>query len=196
MILQILNIEFPFSNLKNITNVSIMNIENKIKEQRLALALNKNFFGPQGKLSIICQMFGNSIIEDYFGRDQTDLVYGDIEEKNQFETFSEDHTSCLLGYFYDGVNLGNHLEIKYLINENEIKLYYKGYVKYHELSNDLLSYIPEKEWESSVEAIFIRSIERLKKVNEEKLQKKNASVERMEKELIDKIRSKWGDDLI
>ena len=196
MILQILNIEFPFSNLKNITNVSIMNIENKIKEQRLALALNKNFFGPQGKLSIICQMFGNSIIEDYFGRDQTDLVYGDIEEKNQFETFSEDHTSCLLGYFYDGVNLGNHLEIKYLINENEIKLYYKGYVKYHELSNDLLSYIPEKEWESSVEAIFIRSIERLKKVNEEKLQKKNASVERMEKELIDKIISKWGDDLI
>jgi len=196
MILQILNIEFPFSNLKNITNVSIMNIENKIKEQRLALALNKNFFGPQGKLSIICQMFGNSIIEDYFGRDQTDLVYGDIEEKNQFETFSEDHTSCLLGYFYDGINLGNHLEIKYLINENEIKLYYKGYVKYHELANELLSYIPEKEWESSVEAIFIRSIERLKKVNEEKLQKKNASVERMEKELIDKIRSKWGDDLI
>jgi hypothetical protein len=196
MILQILNIEFPFSNLKNITNVSIMNIENKIKEQRLALALNKNFFGPQGKLSIICQMFGNSIIEDYFGRDQTDLVYGDIEEKNQFETFSEDHTSCLLGYFYDGVNLGNHLEIKYLINENEIKLYYKGYVKYHELSNDLLSYIPEKEWESSVESIFIRSIERLKKVNEEKLQKKNASVEKMQKELIDKIRSKWGDDLI
>lgn len=176
--------------------VFIMNIENKIKEQRLAEAINKDLFGPQGKLSIICQMFGNPIIEDVFGGDQTDLIYFDAEEENDIKTFSEDHTSYLLGYFYDGVNLGNHLEIKYLINEAEIKLYHKGYVKYHEISNELLSYLPEKEWESYIDNIFIKSREKLKKINEDKLKIQDINTEKMQKDLIDKIRSKWGNDFI
>lgn len=174
--------------------VFIMNVENKIKEQRLAEAINKDLFGPQGKLSIICQMFGNPIIEDVFGADQTDLVYFDIEEEDKMKTFSTDHTSYLLGYFYDGINLGNGLEIKYLLNESEIKLYHRGYVKYHELSNELLAYIPEKEWENYINSIFLKSREKLKKINEEKLKIQDLQTEKMKKDLIEKIRSKWGNE--
>lgn len=171
-----------------------MNIENKIKEQRLAEATNKDFFGSQGKLSVICQMFGNPIIEDVFGGDQTELSFYNTEDEDTINIFSEDHQTFLLGYFYDGVNLGNNLEIKYLIQESEIKLYYKGYVKYHEIANELLTYIPEKEWESYIDVIFIKSREKLKKINEEKLKIQDLKTDKMKKDLIDKIRSKWGTD--
>ena len=176
--------------------VYIMNIENKIKEKRLAEALNKDFFGPQGKLSVICQVLGDPIIEDFFDGDQSELLYFNVEEENEAKTFSEDHMTSLLGYFYDGLNTGNHLEIKYLIQENEIKLYHKGYLKYHELANELLSYIPEKEWESYIDNIFIKSREKLKHINIQKLKEQDLRAEKMKKDLIDKIRSKWGNDLI
>lgn len=173
-----------------------MNVENKIKEQRLAEAINKDLFGAQGKLSVICQMFGNPIIEDVFGGDQTELSFYNTDEEDNIKTFSEEHQTFLLGYFYDGVNLRNNLEIKYLIQESEIKLYHKGYVKYHEIANELLVYTPEKEWENCIDTIFVKSKEKLKKINEEKLKIQDLKTEKMKKDLIDKIRSKWGNDWI
>ena len=173
-----------------------MNIENKIKEQRLAEAINKDLFGAQGKLSVICQMFGNPIIEDVFGGDQTELSFYDTDEEDNIKTFSEEHQTFLLGYFYDGVNLGNKIEIKYLIQESEIKLYHKGYVKYHEIANELLAYTPEKEWENYIDTIFVKSKEKLKNINEEKLKIQDLKTDKIKKDLIDKIRSKWGNDWI
>jgi len=152
-----------------------MDINNKIKEQRTVQAINKDLMGSQGKIALICQAFVEPIIYDNEISDSENYLnindgFYDFDE-SEIKTFSENHSSYQIGFWYDGINLGNGIEIKFLIHENEIKLYHKGSLKYHEESNNLIVYNPNGDWEKTLESLYFvakkRIIEKNKKILEE-----------------------------
>lgn len=175
-----------------------MDINNKIKEQRTVQAINKDLMGSQGKIALICQAFGEPIIYDNEISDSENYLnindgFYDFDE-SEIKTFSENHSSYQIGFWYDGINLGNGIEIKFLIHENEIKLYHKGSLKYHEESNNLIVYNPNGDWEKTLESLYFVAKKRIIEKNKKILEENQTIKEKEKKNLIDDIRKNWGDD--
>jgi hypothetical protein len=173
-----------------------MDINNKIKEQRTVQAINNDLMGSQGKIALICQAFGEPIIYDNDISDAESLLnindgFYDFDESG-IKTFSENHSSYQIGLWYDGLKSGNGLEIKFLNHENEIKLYYKGYLKYHEESNNLLIYNPDGDWEKIVESIYFVAKKKIIEMNKKTLQENEVFKEKQKEKLIEEINKNWG----
>lgn len=177
-----------------------MEIQNKIKEQRTVEAIKKDFMGSQGKLAIICKAFGspiiydNSVFEEANTLDIDDGFYD--KEENEVETFEEGHVSYEIGYWYDGVNLGNGLEIKFLFYESEIKLYYKTYIRYHEISNTLISYNTDGDWEKIIDDLYYHAKNKIIENNKKTIEENKLIKEKNNKNLIDEIRKNWGSEFL
>lgn len=177
-----------------------MEIQNKIKEQRTVEAIKKDFMGSQGKLAIICKAFGspiiydNSVFEEANTLDIDDGFYD--KEESEVETFEESHVSYEVGYWYDGVNLGNGLEIKFLFYESEIKLYYKSYMRYHEISNTLVSYNTDGDWEKIIDDLYYHAKMKIIENNKKTIEGNKLIKEKNNKNIIDEIRKNWGSDFV
>ena len=79
-----------------------------------------------------------------------------------------------LGWFFDGLNRGIHLEIKCLSEEGRLTVRYKGYQVYDESAGELLSYNPNEDWEKHVNKLFeTAKIKEQKTKKEEKKLPKN-----------------------
>lgn len=177
-----------------------MDIQNKIKEQKTVEAINKDLMGSQGKLAMICHAFGDPIIYDSESSEIENILniddgFYDIDE-NEIKTFSENHLSYEIGYWYDGLKFGNGLEIKFLNNESEIKLYYKGYLKYHEESNNLITYNTDGDWEKTIEDLYHHAKKVIIQKNKKIIEKHQLIKEKEKQNLIDEIRKNWGNDFI
>src|ERR1019366_3555113 len=133
--------------------------EEAIKEKRTREAVNRNLMGLNGKLGIICQHLGSEIMQDgggmYESSDMDDvwLLEGDGEDK--LPTMEEGGN--IIGYIFDGLNMGFHLEIKYLDYRKELNCYHKGHEVYKEVSGELEAYAPYSAWEEMVEHLFKRA---------------------------------------
>jgi len=177
-----------------------MEIENKIKEQRTAEAVKKDFMGSQGKLAMICKAFGSPIIYDnsvFEGANTLDIDDGFYDkDDSEIKTFEEDHVSYELGYWYDGVNLGNGLEIKFLFYESEIKLYYKSYLRYHEISNILITYNTDGDWEKPIEDLHYNAKKKIIEKNKKIIEDNQLIKEKNKEKLINEIRKNWGSDFV
>ena len=177
-----------------------MEIQNKIKEQRTVEAIKKDFMGSQGKLAMICKAFGspiiydNSVFEEANTLDIDDGFYD--KEESEVKTFEEGHASYEVGYWYDGVNLGNGLEIKFLFYESEIKLYYKTYMRYHEISNTLISYNADGDWEKIIDDLYYHAKKKIIEKNKKTTEVNKIIKEKNNKNLIDEIRKNWGSDFV
>lgn len=97
-----------------------------------------------------------------------------------------------LGFHFDGLNRGYHLEMKYLEEECEITVHYKGYLVFKENSGKLLAYTPMEEWESKIDRLFISA----KKIQENKKKHdKEQTLEEAKKKkqsFIERLRTTWG----
>lgn len=100
-----------------------------------------------------------------------------------------------LGWHFDGLNRGMHLEIKYVHRgedeKSEVNVHYKGHLVFKELSGELLVYVPD-EWEDHVESLF--RIAR-KKDDESRKKEKEARKEEAQKAKsgwLDKMKEYWG----
>lgn len=113
----------------------MQNIEEKIAELRLTEAVQKDFFGSTGKLSIISKVFGSEIIQDNFANNPINLFYEDIEEEKMQE-FDINHTSTVIGHHFDGLKMGMPLEITQKDYENGIKVLWQGRVVYEEADGE------------------------------------------------------------
>lgn len=97
-----------------------------------------------------------------------------------------------VGWHFDGMSRGIHLEIKYINDNSEIVVYYKGHVVYKEIAGDLFAYVPLDEWKEKVDSLHKTA----KKLENES--RKTESIERLEagkkdkQSWIEQLRKTWG----
>jgi hypothetical protein len=169
-----------------------MEFEERIREQRTTEAIKKNLMGQEGKIYLISKLLGHEIVKENTLPEYLDFdeIYNDNPE--EMPTYADDVTSTRIGHFYDGLNLGYHMEIKFSEYESSIKLYYKGYLKYHEEQSILMSYHPEDEWEKVVDLLFERASQKLESLREKRKVDEQKSFATIKNQELQRIRDKWG----
>jgi hypothetical protein len=83
-----------------------------------------------------------------------DDPYEEQYKSDELPTMDECEMSYELGWIYDGLRQGLHLEIKYFNPENKLTVYYKGYEVYKEVSGELEAYAPFEEWEDPIKELY------------------------------------------
>lgn len=170
---------------------AMQNIEEKIAQLRLAEAVQKDFFGSSGKISIISKVFGSEIIQDNFVNNSIGLLYEDLEE-DKINEFDINHTSTIIGYHFDGLRMGIPLEIIQKEYDNSLKVLWQGRVVYEEIDGELISFNPLNEWERNIDNLYAKAEQ---KIDREKSKNEKIVKEEMQKEEdkeIKRIREKWG----
>jgi hypothetical protein len=170
-----------------------MSIESRIQEQRTNEAIKKNYMGQEGKIYLIAKYIGHEIVRDSENSETIDFdSMFENNDGNTIPVLDEDAYSFGLGYNYNGLEFGYHLEITCMDFEQIIKLYYKGFLVYHEENGNLIQFIPNNMWEELVEKLY----NRVKEILQIKLKKyelaEKAELSKLENEELNRLRSKWG----
>lgn len=112
--------------------------------------------------------------------------------RNDREYVKELYNTHKIGYVFDGLGKGIHIEIKYMIDNNELTVYYKGYLIYREIAGDLLVYAPNDEWEKNIDILFQSAKKISTKKNKESQKEKVANAIRKRDNWWQTIKTKWG----
>ena len=97
-----------------------------------------------------------------------------------------------IGFYFEGLGRGMHLEIKYDELISELVVLYKGYVVYKETKGELLSYNPIEEWEKWIESLYKIAKEKQRKVKEKEFEESIKSNEKEKDFWWEKIKNRWG----
>jgi hypothetical protein len=97
-----------------------------------------------------------------------------------------------IGWHFDGLNRGMHLEMKYLEGESEIIVHYKGHLVYKEVGGDLKTYAPLPEWESWVNDLY--GVAKIKDDKNKKIERDEriAEAAKTKESWLEKLRKNWG----
>lgn len=196
------------------------NYEDQIKEKRIIESMKKGYMGLGGKFGKIAKLIGHPILEqnmggsdyvthenvysldnllDYKNEEEIPYIYTDnLEEplgggfREERNYHKEQYSSNVMGWNFSGLSQGMNLEIMVKDEDNEIKVSYDGYKVYHEIKNELICFVPNKEWEQKIDILFsqarkreneVRKVEQKDKINQAKKNKLN---------FLEKIRKRWG----
>ena len=112
--------------------------------------------------------------------------------RNDREYVKQPYSVTKVGYIFDGLSKGVHVEIKYMIDTNELTVYHKGYLVYKEVAGDLQSFAPNDEWEEKIDRLF-KTAKKVRKVKGKQSQKeKVANAMRKRDSWWQTIKTKWG----
>lgn len=196
-------------------------VEAKIREQRIVEANKKGIVGQTGKIGTVLKIFGQPIISQSEGGIYVDTHYIESEfEKSEpknnselmasipiFDTGNNErpvgkewqempdprpYGSNQIGLHFDGLSRGMHMEIKYDDLEGELVLSYKGYVAYKEIKGEIVSYVPNKEWEDWVENLYHKAQKIQRSLKEAEFENQMQQAEKKKKEWWREIISRWG----
>lgn len=173
-----------------------MNIEARIIEQRTNEATKKNYLGMEGKIYRIAKYLGFEIIKDS-GYSETldfDGMFDD-PDPNHIPILDENTVSYNIGFSYDGLKYGNNIEIVCNDYEQTTKVYYKGYLVYHEEQGALQAFVPLKEWENLIEDLYKKVEDKIKQKIETIKKEEEQVVAELAQHELQKLRRKWGDIL-
>lgn len=196
------------------------NYEDQIKEKRIIESMKKGYMGLGGKFGKIAKLIGHPILEQNMGgsdyvthenvysldnllyyknEEEIPYIYTDNSEeplgggfREERNYHKEQYSSNVMGWNFSGLSQGMNLEIMVKDEDNEIKVSYDGYKVYHEIKNELICFVPNKEWEQKIDILFsqarkreneVRKVEQKDKINQAKKNKLN---------FLEKIRKKWG----
>ena len=170
-----------------------MDIEDRIREQRTNQATQKNLIGFEGKIYLIAKVLGHAITKQ--SDEQAILETDDFWniDNDEIPTFEDNVSFHDVGYFYDGLSAANGIEIICKEHEGTIKLNYKGFTVYEEESGILAKYIPNPEWEETIERLYKVVEEKIKIKYEEYKNTQKANIQKAEKDELERLRGKWGD---
>ena len=172
-----------------------MNPIEKVKTERLIEATRKNLLGiKNGKLGTILRNMGDKVISHGSPLFESYTTYVDPYEEEQqndeMPTFDENEAVAEIGYIFDGLSRGIHLEIKYL--ENNLSVTYKGHLVFLEKSGDLECFVPNDEWENKVEDLYKVAVKKQRQVKKEAVVEKVNREEKAKEDLLKHLWDKWG----
>jgi hypothetical protein len=114
----------------------------------------------------------------------------DEDWKENPEVVTYDPTA--IGYHFDGLSRGMHLEIKYMEETAVFQVHYKGYEVYKEIKGHLICYVPVPEWEQWIDRLFkvAKPMEIQKRV--EFAQEEAQEIEEEKTSWLEDLRKRWG----
>lgn len=175
--------------------------ERQIKDLRTMEAMQKNLLGPAGKFGVIAKYLGDKIygqggsnygasyLDDPWAIEEEGPYEYNPTEIQNYEDYGDPH---FVGWTFDGMGRGVHLEIRYIDADKELTVWFKGYMVFREVNGDLDCYTPRSEWEDIIERLYDVAFK--KKLAREKVRHQEQKAEAKGKALafLDKLRSKWG----
>ena len=197
--------------------MSLSQKEKVLREKRTIEATKKNMMGPAGKLGIIARYLGNPImkessvyvdtnfLEDPY-EDFSDIEYektlsgqnGPVAYRDELPTSDmgagspNDDNPNFLGYVFDGLNRGFHIEIQMNRSDHTLTTYYKGYQVYRENAGELEAYNPFPDWEDLISKLYETAKQKIKRVKLEEYQELAEIVEKKKDSFWQKLRMRWG----
>lgn len=184
--------------------------EKAIQEKRTIEATKKNMMGSVGKLGMIVQVLGDKIIKEDGGLYDIGYLedpYTDNSEV-QYETtmsgqngpeigkdelpYTEFSQSQELGYVFDGLSRGMHLEIKFWHHNQRIDVTYKGYLVYKEIAGELFCYAPFDDWEDMIVRLHKAAKEKSKDLKHLREMAIGETIEEEKRSFWEKLRMRWG----
>jgi hypothetical protein len=99
-----------------------------------------------------------------------------------------------VGWHFDGLGRGMHLEIKYDDAEAELSVLHKGYVVYKEIKGEIVSYVPKDEWEGWIEGLYKKAKEIQRRTKEIEFENQVKESERIKASWWAEMKSRWGLD--
>ena len=178
----------------------------RIKEQRLIDATQKGLTGLDGKIGTILKGMGEPIIvheggrhEELFGiimptftsTPMEDPYALDGEDQNELPEFDETEP-VQIGWIFDGLSRGVHMEIKYMMDTKELTLTYKGYLVYAEEAGELKCYVPHKEWEEKIEQLLVSARPMAVAKHKDIAHEEKEKDKRDKLSFLEKLKSLWG----
>lgn len=188
-------------------------IEKKIKEHRTLEATQKKYIGMNGKLATICKYLGSEMVLTSYDMDfdwewlsanspvmtmNIQDPYGNPIQQPSGDEWSQDQAplhdfyQVLLGYHFDGLPWGMHLEIKLDLEQSRIQVYNSGTIVYDEIAGELRAYAPNKTWEGRIEKLY--SYAREKQAKQEKVERveKREENEQKKQRFLKRLLDRWG----
>jgi hypothetical protein len=197
-------------------------LEERIREQRSIEANKKGFVGQNGKVSVVLRMLGGPVVAQHEGGFYVDTNYlgqpethedeptdalgmmrgmptmgSDANPRPESSEWSEmeepgQYSTRTVGWHFDGLSRGMHLEIKCDESASEFEVHYKGYLVYKEIKGELFAYRPIEEWESWLERLYKTAKELQRKAKEKEFEERIKESEKEKSGWLDSIRSRWG----
>ena len=168
-------------------------LEKRLREDRTRDAVKENLMGMNGKLGIICKNLGYPIYRQGGGDLYESTEMEDIfAEEGEMSTMEMGGSICQLGWGFDGLSRGMHIEIKCFEYKAEIIATYKGYEVYRESSGELEGYAPFDSWHNMVNNLYATA---KKKEKENKTNMEHIIAEEIGKKqlsYLQELRLKWG----
>lgn len=159
--------------------------EKLIQEKRTIEATRKNFIGLTGKFGAIVQTLGHKIISSGFFEEAEEI-------SEDIPTFEDDYEGVCIGYHFDGLSRGLHLEIQYDQSLSEIKVHYKGSLVYHEVAGDLFAYVPQDVWENEIEKLYKSAKLKVKNTKQELEGQRSWKAKIKAANFLDHLKDRWG----
>lgn len=97
----------------------------------------------------------------------------------------------LIGWNFDGLSRGMHLEIRCLIEDAKIVVYYQGYKVYEEEGSKLLRLNPNG-WEELVERLYPTAKKKQRKQVTKRNEERKAEAQNEVKGMLQRIKELWG----
>jgi hypothetical protein len=202
--------------------MSLKDKEKRVREERIIEASRKGLLGLEGKFGIIITNLGQPIISQNTGgglaggmysSNQIDLGHEKEDEDDlptvQFEQFGDikdptgsewtpkkgtrDYASISqIGWHFDGLSRGIHIEIWYSPESHELKVTYKGFLVYKDIKSEVQAYAPFPEWENKIDQLYdlARKAEKVKREGEKKERIEEANKKKLS--WLQRFRLQWG----
>lgn len=169
----------------------------RLKEKREIEATLKKL---SSKMQVILQNIGHPMVShssnnsvSYYDNEAW-LTEGErtANKSHGMDTMDEEDSGYCIGYIYDTLHTGTNIELKYMINERELKATFNGYTVYLEIEGVLHGYAPNDAWESAIESAYARAklVEESKK-KQEKEEKQKQAIKKANT-FIQRLRETWG----
>lgn len=182
--------------------MSLTQKEKNIREKRTILAASKNFIGVAGRLGTIAKYLGSPIkyqgnklvsdrtLDEYLGEPYD--VY-DQPNRDELPVFDEREDFIeTIGYMFDGLSRGIHMEIKYMYETKILTVHWKGYQVYMEVAGDLFAYAPFDEWETKIDTLY-KQAEKLAVIARKEYQiAEEEEAKQKQMSFLQRLRLRWG----
>lgn len=102
------------------------------------------------------------------------------------------YTQSQIGYHFDGLGRGMHLEMFYKEEQSTITVHYKGYEVFRETAGILKGFNPLPEWEEWVESLFKAASMKDKKARKTEAEESLEEAVKDRQSWLEKLRLRWG----